>query len=185
MNKEELEKKISNDPVIKDFIRMVKEYNSEKSTNGNHQQPILIGGAVVDILEGRKPKDYDFKGRSNGHIEIFRRNGFVFAYESQTSITLTKGDIVVQFLKRDPLTFDFKISQASFNLHKEELKIDEDSFKSKTLIPLTFDKSQVDRALNSLRRVPHWVRKGYSIHNKTYQTLLSIVVKNNKKGIES
>jgi len=139
----------------------------------------LVGGAVVDILEGRKPKDYDFFSLT---LPEATKLGFTYSHDSKTATTYTKDDLVIQVLKTGIEDFDFKISQSqlSFNYQKKlNLIIDENSFKSKMLIPC--EKSWIERknALNSLRRTLHWRNKGYTINDITYLSLLSVVGKNN------
>lgn len=70
----------------------------------------IVGGAVIDILEGRKVKDYDCFGFDKFEAE---KLGFEYQYETKTAKTFKKGDIIVQNLKTDINDFDFKISQAN------------------------------------------------------------------------
>lgn len=138
----------------------------------------LIGGAVTDILEGRKPKDYD----TIGGLDLYKdKLGLEFQYETKTAKTFKKGDLIVQLLKTDKADFDFKISQASLTIdYKKQLtlEIDTNSFENKMLIPC--EKAWIERknALNSLRRIPHWKSKGYSINDITYLSLLGVVSRN-------
>jgi hypothetical protein len=46
----------------------------------------LVGGAVVDILEGRKPKDYECVGTMYEYML-----GLVLSHESKTAKTFKKG----------------------------------------------------------------------------------------------
>jgi len=50
--------------------------------------------------------------------------------------------------------------------------------ENKMLIPC--EKAWIERknALNSLRRIPHWKSKGYSINDITYLSLLGVVSRN-------
>jgi len=133
----------------------------------------LVGGAVVDILEGRVPKDYDLlvpynKSRAMVALMI---NGFDFKYKTATSETFKRGDVVVQIIFSSPSDFDFTISSSTYVLNTGEITIDEISFKNKTLIPNIFTDRKA--ALNSLSRIPHWVAKGYTINNATYFSLLN------------
>ena len=138
----------------------------------------LVGGAIIDILEGRKPKDYDFEANCAPNTQEM---GLEYQYETKTAKTFKKGDLIVQLLKTDKADFDFKISQASLTIdYKKQLtlEIDTNSFENKMLIPC--EKAWIERknALNSLRRLPHWKNKGYSINDITYLSLLGVVSRN-------
>lgn len=139
----------------------------------------LVGGAVVDILEGRKPKDYDFFSLT---LTEATKLGFKYSHDSKTATTYLKDDLVIQVLKTGIEDFDFKISQSqlSFNYQKNlSLNIDEISFGNKVLIPANKSWLEKKNALNSLRRIVHWKNKGYTINDVTYLSLLSVVGKNN------
>ena len=139
----------------------------------------LVGGAVVDILEGRKVKDYDFLKFSSHDA---KKLGFKYSHDSKTATTYLKDGLVIQALKTDSNDFDFKISQSqlSFNYKKNlSLNIDEISFDNKLLIPVNKSWLEKKNALNSLRRIVHWKNKGYTINDVTYLSLLSIVGKSN------
>lgn len=139
----------------------------------------LVGGAVVDILEGRKPKDYDFFSLT---LTEATKLGFKYSHDSKTATTYLKDDLVIQVLKTGIEDFDFKISQSqlSFNYQKKlSLNIDEISFDNKVLIPANKSWLEKKNALNSLRRILHWRSKGYTINDVTYLSLLSVVGKNN------
>jgi hypothetical protein len=139
----------------------------------------LVGGAVIDILENRVPKDYDFELNYFPKPEKF---GLEYQYETKTAKTFKKGDFILQQLKTDKNTFDFKISQASFTIgYKGQLtlELDENSFKNKTLIPTDICWTEKKNALNSLRRIIHWKNKGYTINDTTYLSLLAVVGKGN------
>lgn len=138
----------------------------------------LVGGAVIDLLEDRIPKDYDIKMLINDlYIDKLLDKGYKYICETKTAYTFTKNEFIIQFLKTEPKDFEFKISQASYNFKKEELYIDKVSFNNKILIPTTFDNPKI--AKECLFRIPHWKRKGYSIHDMTYLSLLNVVIKSN------
>lgn len=135
----------------------------------------LTGGAVIDILEGRKPKDYDFIGHSDSTIKYFIKNGFTYQQTTKSAITIKKDDLILQFLNTPICKFDFKISQARYYIGKRNLELDYFSFENKTLIPVDFEDKR--NALNSLRRIIHWKKKGYSINDLTYLSLLNVLAK--------
>lgn len=52
------------------------------------------------------------------------------------------------------------------------------SFENKVLIPSETAWTEKKNALNSLRRIPHWRKKGYEISDVTYLSFLAVVGKN-------
>lgn len=139
----------------------------------------LVGGAVLDILSGKIPKDYDFLGTTEE--QVFKL-GFKYSHDTKTATTYIKDNLILQRLKTDINDFDFKISQTNLfwdYSKKMQLIIDETSFENKVLIPCDRCWTEKKNALNSLRRLPHWREKGYKINDVTYLSLLSIVGKNN------
>ena len=135
----------------------------------------LVGGAVIDLLEGRVPKDYDlmcwYTDDREKLVKHLNQFGFIFMYETATSKTYAKGKVKIQFLKTNLGGFDFTISTATYDLYKGDIEIDEECFEKKILIPTSFDDKKA--ALNSLSRLPHWIKKGYRIKNATYFSLLN------------
>lgn len=139
----------------------------------------LVGGAVLDILNGKTPKDYDFLSITEAQI---LKLGFKYSHDTKTATTYIKDNLILQKLKTDINDFDFKISQTTLSWdfsRKMELTVDEVSFENKVLIPC--DKCWIEKknALNSLRRLPHWREKGYKINDITYLSLLGVVGKSN------
>lgn len=62
---------------------------------------------------------------------------------------------------------------------KLTLILDETSFEKKILIPTEKAWIEKKNALNSLRRIPHWRNKGYTINDTTYLSLLGVIGKSN------
>lgn len=147
----------------------------------DYQAVSLVGGAVIDILESRKPKDYDLMGYVSD--TLIKSLGLIYQYETKTAKTFKKGKITVQILKTAKEDFDFKISQASLEIRPQNKKlslvIDTNSFEKKMLIPC--DKCWTERknAMNTLHRIVHWAKKGYKINATTYLSLLGVVAKSN------
>jgi len=150
-------------------ILMFKEVLGEYKLYGNNL--LLAGGAVVDILEGRKPKDFDFVKWKESDLVKFREAGFKHTYTTKSSITMEKEGIVVQFISFKLEQFGFKIEQSTYDIIKGNLTIDEDSFTNKVLVPVNFDLFQNLRS--AAFRIPHWVGKGYHIPDITYLSLMS------------
>jgi len=154
------------------FVKAVLELDENSSIQ-------LIGGAVIDILEKRKPKDYDLIGYVSS--TLLKDLGLVYQYETKTAKTYRKEKLIVQILKTEKADFDFKISEATLTIHPESkgvtLSIDEQSFKNKMLIPCDKCWSERRNAMNTLHRIVHWAGKGYKINGVTYLSLLGVVGK--------
>lgn len=142
----------------------------------SYSAPNLVGGAIIDILEDRVPKDFDFLNIGDSVVNKLLGDGFKFQYESIYSTTFKKDKLIVQFLKTQPSGFDFTISKSSLSFSSYTLTIDLKSFNSKILIPNSFDNT--DMILDSLVRIPHWERKGYKLPNQTYISLLGKLASN-------
>lgn len=142
----------------------------------------LVGGAVIDILENRKPKDYDFFSLS---LSEANKLGFTYSHDTKTATTYVKGDLTIQSLKTDISDFDFKVSQATLTWNYQKkltLILDETSFTNKVLIPAEKSWTERKNALNSLKRIPHWKKKGYTISDETYLSLLNVVGKSRNQN---
>jgi hypothetical protein len=141
----------------------------------------LTGGAIIDILEERIPKDYDFLSLN---ISKMRQIGMdiELIYETEFSITYRYKGRIFQHLKTSINDFDYTISQTKFTHYvgKVELKFIDDSFACKQLTPVSWD---VKNAIRALIRLPHWFKKGYSIHEQTYLSLVR-AVEGKKSSIE-
>lgn len=133
----------------------------------------LVGGAIIDLLEGRVPKDYDIISQyeKDKIRKGLKELGFIFMFETSTAQTFKRNSIKIQLLKTDLVGFDFTISKAQYNPKTDKLIIDQECFEKKMLIPSSFDNRKA--VLNSLSRIPHWIKKGYTIKNATYFSLLN------------
>lgn len=176
MDKNELREKIKRSAVVESFIVMGKN-------NSCFHNLQLIGGAVVDILDGRIPKDYDFIGHNESVIEIFLNDGYEYQHESKSAITLKKNDVIVQFLNRAVEEFDFKISTTSFSVRQNILTIDRVSFEKRLLIPVNYEGK--GRLVNALKRIPHWLKKGYRIKDVTYLSMVNAAFTKNYTDMNS
>lgn len=163
MKTEELQAKIENHPVVKILDEII-----TKEVIITH----LTGGAIIDILDGRNPKDYDVIA-SRPLKECLIKNGFSIQYETATSITFKREDIIVQELKRQLVDeFDFRIASAKYKLGsniKNKLSIDIDDYKNRTLVPNRWDKESI---INSLYRLPHWSKKRFGVREETYLSMI-------------
>lgn len=143
----------------------------------------LTGGAVIDIMEGRHPKDYDLYHAYPGKLKLALENAHCqWIRESDTAITYMKGTLTIQILKEtdEDKLGDFTISKAMFNLNKGTLDIDELSYESKVLTP--FAVKDINRVMNCLSRIPHWRDKGYTLPDDIYFELLNKVSKKLKSN---
>jgi hypothetical protein len=129
----------------------------------------LVGGAIVDILEGRTPKDYDFVALGTDKIKNLLDAGFAFVEDTANATTYARNDMTIQLLKTGYGNFDFTISQSRYGFRSDTLKIDERSFNNKVLVPVSY---HPESAKNALLRIPHWKNKGYSISDRTYSSLV-------------
>lgn len=173
--KEDLIEKFIADPIVSELINRRKEFT-------------LVGGAVVDIMEDRKPKDYDFIELHSSVVEDLD-----FVCDSRWSGTFKFKGETIQLLKTSTNDFEFRISQSKLHLptiygdttdpvSKLKLTYDEISFENKVLIPIGYKK---DTVMRCLYRIPHWRKKGYTLQDVTYYSLLeqigsSSIQKNSK-----
>ena len=176
MKKEDLNLDVfKTDPLLIRLVELTDSYEIE-----------LVGGAVIDLLENRTPKDYDFRIRSEYKREqIGNMEEFNFVSESKTATTYLWKGKKLQFLKVPSEKFDFTISQASVSLPKFTLDIDMRSFRTKNLIPTEHSLTNKSKSLEALRRLPHFKRKGYTLPDVTYQSLLTNSTKKTKSKYET
>lgn len=155
------------------FVQEISQGINQSLNTNDFDEVYLVGGAVIDILEGRVPKDYDLI--DYGNIQpLLNRLGYVYKYETTTAITFEKNGVVVQILKTSIDAFDYTISQAKLKLDDLELEIDKDAFKNKILIPVPYAFENKYGALASLHRMVHWKKKGYTLPDETYSSLLGV-----------
>lgn len=184
------ERKIRNNSTIVKLTKILsgrpKDDSSYASIFDTSTTLKLTGGAVTDIMDGRKPKDYDFVGWTDKTVERLLDGGFIFVSETKTAKTFKKGYIVVQLLHTFIENFEYTISQATYAINSRSrheknntlglkvygrLEIDELSYIDKVLIPVNFhDRGQV---YSCLARLPKWQAKGYTLPEMTYLSLLN------------
>lgn len=162
------------DASIKEYIRIARE---NRKPLVDPKNIILTGGAIVDILEDRKPKDYDlFYKREGGQdlMNVFHETGWTFVSGTKTAITFKKDDLVVQILTNGPDYFCYTIEQGkiNFSISNPNFYIDKVSFDTKILIPTNYSFNHKAVAVNALARIYHWYNKGYVLPEKSYLSLL-------------
>jgi hypothetical protein len=134
----------------------------------------LVGGAVIDIIENRKPKDFDCLHGAN----VFNKLHYIS--NSNYSKTLIYKGLKIQFLKQEYTNnFDFTVAQNTVTIRKNAVEVvyqDLDSLLYKKLVPVSYEDQKM--VLQSLSRIPHWQKKGYTIDELTYSSLLNTLRKN-------
>lgn len=162
--KEKLEEKLKNDPGVKALKAIIEE---EKLCDSFK----LTGGAVIDILEGRRPKDYDVYTTYNSYSEISRKLGHradvKLLYTSETSITLLiKSEFVLQLLKGTIGSFNFEIEMSEFSLGSGKLSnFDYLGYREKRLVINERCTKKIPKY-----RIKHWKKKGYTINPITLKS---------------
>jgi hypothetical protein len=178
MNVQELELKVRGNGVYQMIVNSFRKKDKPTENEFEFINPSLklIGGAVLDILEGRRPKDYDIVGWDKTFVEKLKELGFKYQYDSKTAKTFKKDEIIIQLLKNGGEDFDYTISQTAMPFtSKSKLEIDLLSFESKTLCPTETSFSTRRGSINALRRVLHYRSKGYKLEDITYLSLLGVV----------
>ena len=168
---EELEAILASDAVILGIQAAWK-------AQGNCDSLFLTGGAVIDILEGRKPKDYDFRlEASRGVQDIVDKAvkmGLEFDYTSATAISFRYKGTKVQVLHKPLEEFPFTIEASKFSVSSLKFRqFDMVSFETKKLIPQdsAYDLSTVSRKTFK-NRIKKWESKGFTIHPITRKSYL-------------
>lgn len=180
----EYENKLKTHKVVKELMAVVNDNNWCDSVT-------LVGGAVVDILDGREPKDYDIcildsNIRQYGYREILKRlrdtDDFSLIYTSATAYTFNFKGYKVQILKTNPSDFMFEIEKSSFGLKSGKFQyFDIVGFESKMLIPNDeLSKIKEHSFIVMKKRLKRWSQKGYKIHRITYKSTKRLLKRNNR-----
>jgi len=137
---------------------------------------LLTGGAVIDIIMGRAPKDYDIVDYSHNSKNILLDNGYTLFSDSVTATTFNgyfdNKEIIVQLLKTKIQDFDFEISKSTFDIKDNRLSLSY-TFYDKVLIPINWENPKT--LLNCLHRVPHYEKKGFHLPEITYHSMLGVI----------
>lgn len=167
--------KLAQDPgvrTIKDLMEKNKWCNTVR----------LTGGAVVDILEGRVPRDYDLFLNSS-HMsdkEILKKVEFIphlkLTSLSTTAISFTYKGLLVQILRKQPEKYFFTIEQSNYDIKNSRIEsFCYMSYRQKRLIPneLIFNEGAVNKKAYKFR-IKRWAEKGYSIDKLTKRSYMSL-----------
>lgn len=168
---DKIQEKLSQNQVLKDLKLLLE-------TNKFCDSFYLTGGAVIDILKDKKPKDFDIY-TTTPIVTVLEKSQDVIdlklLYTSRTAITfLYKNETTIQILKRPPESFKFTIEQSKYNIKKERLDFFcLNSYLSKQLIPndLVFESKEVTKKDFKLR-LRKWGMKGFHIHEVTKKSYL-------------
>ncbi len=90
---EHLQVILENNNTIKEFAGYYRETVDDK-VRVTSSSIKLVGGAIIDILRGKTPKDYDFLDWNDADIKRFVKAGFVYLHETRTATTYKRGDII-------------------------------------------------------------------------------------------
>lgn len=142
----------------------------------------LTGGAVVDILEGRVPRDYDLFLNST-HMsdkEILKKVEFIphlkLTSLSTTAISFAYKGLLVQILRKQPEKYFFTIEQSNYDIKNSRIEsFCYMSYRQKRLIPneLIFKEGAVNKKAYKFR-IKRWAEKGYSIDKLTKRSYMSL-----------
>jgi hypothetical protein len=153
------------------YYKLIK--NILKDYNG---QVFLIGGAVIDCMADKKPKDYDIISNDRKTLAIFliEQKGFDYAYSSTTADTFINNidKITLQILKTDSSKFDYTINKTRVCLKSDSIyNLDTLSLNSKKLIPTEYSFNNRSGAINCLLRLKKMESKGYTLPKETKESL--------------
>jgi len=128
---------------------------------------MLTGGAIVDILRGKTPKDYDF-------VKAEKRNfpkDIHFIRNSATADTYGLRGMEVQLLVKERVMFPYTVNQSYVSISSKCLSISiDDSFYDKILRPVSF---KPKRAVECLMTYPKMRDKGFILPDLTYYSLVN------------
>lgn len=160
------------------FLKTIKEENLSNLT--------LTGGAVVDILSERTPKDYDFIHSNVIEDEMNKSDKFKLLYTSITAITYEFLGKKVQLLYKNPVDYPYTIEQSKYNIDTGQLDFfASDSFEQKLLVPNKEVYKSRAIARNVIKRLLHWQGKGYNIHPITFASVVKSAFKKCKSTPDS
>lgn len=162
---------VKNHPVVKELMEICEKEKESKRV-------FLTGGAVVDIIDGREPKDYDILYHCcNTIIERVSKNDkFRLLYTSRTSITfLFKGKYKVQLLRSKQDEFPFENDKILFRMDgiiTGGTMFAKDILDHRLII-VNDDRMNygISRKLFKAR-VKKWESKGYKMHPITYKSYI-------------
>lgn len=160
------------------FLQSLKK---ELETESSKPTMKLTGGAVVDILRGATPKDYDLIHNSGLEKAMRDNKNFVLLYTSKATVTFQFNGRIIQLLYKDVDSFPYTLEQGTFNLSNSSLSnFDEQSFTHFVLVPTQKAFAERKIARIGVKRVLHWQRKGWGIQDITFNSLCNTAFKDSK-----
>ena len=184
MSLEQLEK-IRIHSVVSQLCSIFEEYNGAVC---------LTGGAIIDILSSRTPKDYDLivnRGVNYKYLISFLLTipeKFIFVCTTKYATTFKfkaeHGTHVVQVLHHGVEQFDFTISQGQFAFQTKLVRVfsglfDNFSFKRKELFPVSYDPKSL---LNCLCRVTKYKQKGFTMSDVTFDSVVNTLAQTHQNS---
>lgn len=135
----------------------------------------LTGGAVIDILNGKTPKDFDLVAAyPSNNLEILCSNGAKFLYSSKTAETVSYKGLLIQLLKTNTIEFDYTINASLIHLkHNTVDYFDTVSYLSRTLIPTEYAFNTPSKSRECIKRLPKMESKGFSLPKISERSLKS------------
>lgn len=187
MTLREASDKLNQNPLIQKLYDI---FNISRSDGTNDNSVLkcmeLTGGAVIDILMDRTPKDFDFLMIHESILSRLSDLGFHFISDTSTAMTFSHDKISqrIQFIKTPVDEFDYTISCSLFNIgHKRLIAFDHISFNSKILVPRNWKSKK--SMISALKRYPHYINKGFTLPEVTYQSLLNKALNHQEYKINS
>lgn len=177
MTKEQALEKLQNNEQLQKFQDFMKDKNL------SYHSLTLVGGAVIDVLNDKTPKDYDFI--INANKDYLVEAGWKFLHSTSTADTYNFDGVICQVLKKPIEDFEFTISQSRISIKGNKISdiyLDLVSFNNKILIPCGWERKH---AKDCLLRIPHYRKKGYTISDETYLSLVRIGMRAETTGINS
>lgn len=141
----------------------------------------LTGGAVVDILRGVKPKDYELLHHVSLENALRKNSTFKLEYVTKSAVTFSFNNTIIQLIYKSPTQFPYTIEKGQYSLTSQKLvDFDSNSFEDMLLVPTqnAFDDKYTARC--AVQRLLHHQRKGWNIPEITFQSICSIAFKAEK-----
>jgi len=148
--------------------------------NWNYGSFELCAGAIISIIKGEHPKDYDLLECSYRSIKDIDTISFIDSSSTAETYYIGSVNATIQLLKKERKDFEYTASQMYAKIKKDKITLHNyeiPTFESLKLIPVSYTKQN---ATNCLLRLPHWERKGFKIPEKTYISLVRAATKSNQ-----
>lgn len=157
------------------FLNMLRtELDLEKSRMSVN----ITGGAVVDILRGVKPKDYDILHHTSLENLLRENSKFKLEYVTKSAVTFSFGNSIIQLIYKPPTNFPYTIEKGQYSLTSQKLSnFDSSSFETKLLIPSQNAFEDKHTARCAIQRLLHHQHKGWNLPDITFQSVCQVAFK--------